>query len=172
MSSPGWDQRHTCLPRFLGRTRSRVETHHTWKAQSLPSCSYHVHSLLAESGSIHFPLSLSWGVCGCTGVHIQYYTSLYLLLYHTGRFGKEEDLPHTLVYIQLQKSIHCQPCIPDTLLLPLPLSPPSVSLPYRRVAKGGLFPKNTKIVGYARSDLTIEKLKEKCAPFLKVHRTI
>ncbi|CAI8031639.1 Glucose-6-phosphate 1-dehydrogenase [Geodia barretti] len=36
-----------------------------------------------------------------------------------------------------------------------------------RVAKGGLFPKNTKIVGYARSDLTIEKLKEKCAPFLK-----
>ena len=38
----------------------------------------------------------------------------------------------------------------------------------RRVAKGGLFPKNTKIVGYARSDLTIEKLKEKCTPFLKV----
>ena len=57
-------------------------------------------------------------------------------------------------------------------LLPLHLSPPSLSLRYRRVAKGGLFPKNTKIVGYARSDLTIEKLKEKCAPFLKVHRTI
>jgi glucose-6-phosphate 1-dehydrogenase len=36
-----------------------------------------------------------------------------------------------------------------------------------RVAKGGLFPKNTKLVGYARSDLTIEKLKEKCAPYLK-----
>ena len=38
----------------------------------------------------------------------------------------------------------------------------------RRVTKGGLFPKNTKIVGYARSDLSIEKLKEKCAPYLKV----
>ena len=39
---------------------------------------------------------------------------------------------------------------------------------FRRVAKGGLFPKNTTIIGYARSDLSIEKLKEKCAPFLKV----
>ena len=37
----------------------------------------------------------------------------------------------------------------------------------RKVAKGGLFPRNTRIVGYARSDLTVQNLKDKCQPFLK-----
>jgi len=34
--------------------------------------------------------------------------------------------------------------------------------------KDDLFPKGTRIVGYARSALTVEQLKERCKPFLKV----
>ena len=39
---------------------------------------------------------------------------------------------------------------------------------HRKVARGGLFPANTRIVGYARSDLTVAQLQEKSRPFLKV----
>ena len=38
----------------------------------------------------------------------------------------------------------------------------------RTIFKNNRFPSNTKIVGYARSALTIDNLKEKCKPFLKV----
>ena len=40
--------------------------------------------------------------------------------------------------------------------------------PFRNLYKNDLFPKGTKIVGYARSDLTVAQLKERVMPFLKV----
>jgi len=39
----------------------------------------------------------------------------------------------------------------------------------RQLYKKDLFPANTKIVGYARSALSIAQLKERVKPFLKVH---
>ena len=36
------------------------------------------------------------------------------------------------------------------------------------VFRGGLFPEGTKIVGYARSALTVDQLKEKCRQYMKV----
>lgn len=38
----------------------------------------------------------------------------------------------------------------------------------RTIFKNERFPAGTKIVGYARSALTVDNLKEKCKPFLKV----
>jgi len=34
-----------------------------------------------------------------------------------------------------------------------------------------LLPKNTRFVGYARSKLTVEDIKEKCTPFMKVKKS-
>ncbi|CAH3195777.1 unnamed protein product, partial [Porites evermanni] len=36
--------------------------------------------------------------------------------------------------------------------------------------KDDLIPKGTKIIGYARSDLTVEKLRAKTEPFMKVNQ--
>lgn len=38
----------------------------------------------------------------------------------------------------------------------------------RNIFKNSRFPTGTKIVGYARSALTVDNLKEKCKPYLKV----
>lgn len=38
----------------------------------------------------------------------------------------------------------------------------------RYLYKDELIPKNTKIIGYARSDLTVDKLRAKVEPFMKV----
>lgn len=38
----------------------------------------------------------------------------------------------------------------------------------RYLYKDDLIPKNTKIIGYARSDLTVDKLRAKIEPFMKV----
>lgn len=38
----------------------------------------------------------------------------------------------------------------------------------RYLYKDDLIPKNTKIIGYARSDLTVDKLRAKVEPFMKV----
>ena len=38
----------------------------------------------------------------------------------------------------------------------------------RALFRDELYPPNTRIVGYARSKLTIDQIKEKCKPFLKV----
>ena len=45
---------------------------------------------------------------------------------------------------------------------------PSICPSCRMLFKDGLFPKGTRIVGYARSALAVEQLKERCKPFLKV----
>ncbi len=38
----------------------------------------------------------------------------------------------------------------------------------RTIFKNDRFPVGTKIVGYARSALTVDNIKEKCKPYLKV----
>ena len=38
----------------------------------------------------------------------------------------------------------------------------------RYLYRDDLMPKNTKIIGYARSDLTVDKLRAKIEPFMKV----
>lgn len=38
----------------------------------------------------------------------------------------------------------------------------------RNIFKNDRFPPETKIVGYARSALTVDALKEKCKPYMKV----
>ena len=38
----------------------------------------------------------------------------------------------------------------------------------RNIYKNDRFPAGTKVVGYARSALTVDNLKEKCKPYLKV----
>lgn len=42
------------------------------------------------------------------------------------------------------------------------------SMFYRRLYRDNLFPPGTKIVGYARSSLTIDNIKEKSQQYLKV----
>ena len=46
----------------------------------------------------------------------------------------------------------------------------NVSFFFRMLFKNGLFPNGTRIVGYARSTLTIDQLKERCKQYLKVGR--
>ena len=41
----------------------------------------------------------------------------------------------------------------------------------RALFRDELYPPNTRIVGYARSKLTIDQIKEKCKPYLKVQTT-
>ena len=40
---------------------------------------------------------------------------------------------------------------------------------YRFIYRQNLFPPNTKIVGYARSSMTVDDLRKKAEPFMKVH---
>ena len=46
----------------------------------------------------------------------------------------------------------------------------NISFCFRMLFQGGLFPSGTRIVGYARSTLTIDQLKERCKQYLKVER--
>ena len=43
-----------------------------------------------------------------------------------------------------------------------------VFFPYRWLFKDGLMPENTRIVGYARSKLTVDDIRKKAEPFMKV----
>lgn len=43
-----------------------------------------------------------------------------------------------------------------------------LSISIRHLYKDELIPKNTQIIGYARSDLTVDKLRAKVEPFMKV----
>ena len=82
----------------------------------------------------------------------------------------EEQAPFMSVNLYLFAAPCTHPPSPS-LSLPPPPPPPSPSLSLyddRLIYRQGLFPPNTRIVGYARSPLTVDDIRKKAEPFLKV----
>ena len=48
------------------------------------------------------------------------------------------------------------------------LNETDVHFVYRNIYKSGVLPVGAKFLGYARSDLTVANIREKCKPFIKV----
>lgn len=82
----------------------------------------------------------------------------FLFQYHANYTLCESKLYFSLVSLYLISS-GSVPCSREDML--------SISIT-RYLYKDELIPKNTKIIGYARSDLTVDKLRAKVEPFMKV----
>ncbi len=98
--------------------------------------------------------SISWKHCTLSTLIVQ---SAHTLPHHTytqGDLAKKKIYP-TLWYVY-------------TLLLSDSLLQYSSVYVYRWLYRDNLFPPGTKIVGYARSKMTVDSIKEKCKDFLKV----